>query len=438
MEITMKLLIGYACYVICAIPIYRSITSLLQVKRKWWCKPILVFISWLLLGMIIFIGDWGNLPATLLIFMLGIWTCCEGSGWKRLVIGLMLASTVFAFNGFLDNALETVLFEYVGMPFNGITRLIYSLVKEVYVLFLYLLIRSRKPRADFELTKPLWKLLLVLNLPSFGIVLSLVLLRSPYGRNLPTILADSALFLIAAFAIIGLIWAMLVLERQQALEQENALSRMNKQYFESMEQQNFAIRRLKHDLGNHLQTLLALPEEKRTVYIEEMLGNTELTQTLHYSGDTTVNVVLSAKEMVMREKSIHFVPRLDIPGELPFAKADICALFANALDNAIEACEKLPIEERRIRIEGKLGKGLLAVSVRNSYVKTDIQQTQGKLPKTTKQDGQNHGFGLKSIQEIVKRYGGSMEIQKEEKEFVLFLYLPMGESISLRKEGVSG
>lgn len=426
METTIwEALLGYLFMTVLSLPIYWSIRSLIQIKQKWWCKPILIFISWLILGMIIFIGDWGNLPATLLIFMLGIWKCCEGSRWKRLVIGLMLASSVFAFNGFLDNGLEMFIFIYMKIPYNMMTRWTSLFTRGGYALLLYLFIRSRRPRADFELTKPLWKLLLVLNLPSLGIVLSLVLLRNPFGQNLPTILADSALFLIAAVAIIGLIWAMLVLERQQTLEQENALSRMNQQYFDSMEQQNFAIRRLKHDLVNHLQTLLVLPEEKRTIYIEEMLGNAELTQTLHYSGDTTVNVVLSAKEGVMRQKGIHFVPRMDIAGELPFAKADICALFANALDNAIEACEILPMEERRIHLEAKLGKGLLAVSIKNSYVGTDSHFSEGKIPKTTKEDVQNHGFGLKSIHEIVKRYGGSMEIKREEKEFELFLFLPM-------------
>lgn len=403
MEATIwEILLGYLTMIVVALPIYWSIASLLRIKQKCWCKPILIFISWLLLGMIIYIGDWGNLPATLLIFMLGIWICCDGSGWKRLVVGLMLASSVFAFNGFMDNAFMVILHEYLRMPDNVFRRWGYMLVKGVYVLALYALIRFHKPKADFELSKPLWKLLLLLNVPSFGIVLSLVLLRSPFGQNLPTILADSALFLIAAAAFIGLIWAMLVLERQQTLEQENSLARMNQQYFASLEQQNFAIRRWKHDLANHLQTILVLPEEKRTIYIKEILGNTELTQVLHYSGDETVNVVLSVKEGVMRQNEIHFVPKLDITEELPFGKADICALFANALDNAIEACKKLSMEERRIYIEAKTGKGLLVVSVKNTCEKLEQVTENGKMPETTKDNKQNHGFGLKSIQEIVK------------------------------------
>ena len=119
MEATIwEALLGYFFMTVLSVSIYWSIRSLLQIKKKWWCKPILLLISWLILGMIIFIGDWGNLPATLLIFMLGIWNCCEGSRWKRLVIGFMLASTVFAFNGFWDNGLEMFLFMYMKIYEN--------------------------------------------------------------------------------------------------------------------------------------------------------------------------------------------------------------------------------------------------------------------------------------------------------------------------------
>jgi len=54
-------------------------------------------------------------------------------------------------------------------------------------------------------------------------------------------------------------------------------------------------------------------------------------------------------------------------------------------------------------------------------------QGHGLIPPTSKPDKANHGLGLKSIQEIVKRYHGSMEIQTENNVFNLFLYLPLPE-----------
>ena len=133
-----------------------------------------------------------------------------------------------------------------------------------------------------------------------------------------------------------------------------------------------------------------------------------------------MNAVLTAKESVMRQRGIAFYAKVDIPGELPFEKPDLCALFANALDNAIEACAALDAGSRQIELSARAAKGILAVEVRNPFG----GQLSGGLPKTTKQDAANHGYGLRSIQEIAKKYGGSMEIRQEEGVFCLFCFMP--------------
>lgn len=431
---------------IAAFLVYGSVACLIRVKRKWWSRGLLFFGSWLIISMIIFMGDFVNLPPTLLIFMGSVWFGCEGSGLKRLTIGLMMASTIFAFNGFHDNIIATLIY------YSGLYRIpvidMYenSLLRCLFALALYLGIRHHRPETDFELGRELWKLLLMLALPPIGIVISMILLRSPFytystsvGRG--TIMADAALFVVAVLSFVGLLGAVLVLERQQKLEREHVLAEQNRKYYEAMEGQQFEIRRLKHDLANHLQVLLALPEERRTGYIEEMLDNPAFTRVLAYSGDATVNAVLTAKESLMRQKGISFYAKADIPEELPFEKADICALFANGLDNAVEACEKLPEAEREVNLTARTGKGMLAVCVKNPYAvgaaeeqdagrKGNTAQEQGEtvaktILRTTKKDAANHGYGLRSIREVVKKYDGNMEIEREEGQFTLFCYLPL-------------
>ncbi len=226
-------------------------------------------------------------------------------------------------------------------------------------------------------------------------------------------------------------------------------ARMNQKYYESMEQQHFEIRRLRHDMANHLQTLSALPEEERQRYIEELLAGSAVTKTLNYCGDSTVNAVLSVKETFLRQQHISWEIKLDIPEELPFEKADICAIFANGLDNAAEACVKLPEKERKITLQGRAGKGMLALKIINpceagrtdkkTAVSGGVRMAKGKqpaeskntaaaknsvLPETTKGDRKKHGYGLRSIEESVLRYGGNMEIHEGEGDFELFCYLP--------------
>lgn len=280
----------------------------------------------------------------------------------------------------------------------------------------------------------------MLTLPPLGIMISVILLRSPYSSLAGTVIADAALFLVVMLSFAGLLRALIVLERQQRLEQENALALLNQRYYETMEQQQFEIRRLRHDMANHLQTLLALPQQQKDDYIREMIDNPAFVQVISWCGDSTVNAVLTAKESLMRQKNIKFSAKVEIDRELPFEKADLCAIFANALDNAVEGCMNLEEPLREIHLDARLGKGILAVNIKNTCESAHAGErpAQGKnmqanadpaermqLPRTTKKDADNHGFGLKSIQRTVKKYGGNMEIKRKEQSFQLFLYLPV-------------
>lgn len=106
-------------------------------------------------------------------------------------------------------------------------------------------------------------------------------------------------------------------------------------------------------------------------------------------------------------------------------KTDICAVFGNALDNAMEAVEGLPAEKRRISLEARMGKGLLAVSIRNPgklSESRDGEEIKREIPVTTKTDRSAHGFGLPSIRAALDRYSGTMELRQSGEEVCLFLY----------------
>lgn len=393
----------------------RVVSCLIEIRREWWRRILLFLGSYLLIYMIIFIGDWDNLPPTLLCFLCGIWIACRGSRWKRLTIGLMLASTMFAVSALFDNCVTNMLDENPGDSFVS-----YFIFRALAVLLLYIGVYRHRPESDFELAPSLWRLLLVLCIPPAGIVCVLVLFSDAYYRDSGySILMNAALFLIAASALVGNLWAMLIFNRQQKLERENALAEYNRKYYEAMEEQQFEIRRIRHDLANHLQVLLSLPAAEKDSYIQKMLENPAFEKVLSYSGDATVNAVLTAKESLMRQRGISFHAKVDISRELSFEKPDLCALFANALDNAVEACATLEAGKRQVELTARAAKGILAVEVKNPF---EGEFSNG-LPRTTKHDAQNHGYGLRSIQDIVKKYGGNMEIRQENGQFCLFLFM---------------
>lgn len=396
---------------------YALVSCLIEIRKEWWRRILLLIGCWFLIFMVIFTGDLVNLPPTLLIFLFCVWNACRGSQLKRLTVGMMLASVMLALNALFDNCIEYYIFNAMEahMPY-------YFGYRALSVILLYMGVYHYRPERDFELSPPLWRLLLMLCIPPMGIVCSLVLFNDPY-THYEHMLMNTMLFLVAAVSFVGILWAMLTLNRQQKLERESALAEHNKKYYEAMEQQQFEIRRIRHDLANHLQALLSLPAEEKDSYIRKMIENPAFEKVLSYSGDATVNAVLTAKESLMRQQEISFYAKVDIPRELPFEKPDLCALFANALDNAIEACTVLDTGRRQIELSTRAAKGILAVEVRNTF----DGQLLNSLPKTTKQDTVNHGYGLRSIQQIVKKYGGNMEIRQENGVFCLFCFIPESE-----------
>lgn len=415
--------------------IYLSLSCLIQIKEKWRHKVLMFIGCWVASFTIIYIGDLFNLPCSMVFFLIILWVACHGSGLKKITLGLMFSCTIFAFNGLYDNCIGFAAHYCKIDSFYGSMYLVGRLI---FTVLLYLSIRFRKTEADFELSAPLWRLMLSLSLPPLGIMLSLILLRSPFQTLESTVIADSALFLVVMLSFAGLLRALTVLERQQRLEQENTLALLNQHYYEAMDSQQFEVRRLRHDMVNHLQALLALPAEQKNDYIMGMLDTPAFVQTLSWCGDPTINVVLTVKENLMRQNGIHFSAKIDIPHALPFEKADVCAIFANALDNSVESCIKLDKSLRKIYLESKTGKGILAVRIENTCPDaSDIPNssrsdfsaknrlTKEQLPKTTKTDTQNHGIGLRSIQKTVNKYSGYMEIKQEKQSFILFLYLPM-------------
>ena len=438
----------------------QGMKKLIVVSEKRWKQAVLWGSCWLLLAMIIYMGDWANILPTVLFFLLVIRAVCEGSIWKKAAIGLMYSSTILSFNVLRDNFVLTT-----DVRWNHPTAcmIIEGLLSLSVALCLYLAIGKYAPDREYHLSDSLWKLLLLLNATPFGIVLSIVLLTTteeeriwmemPYGFKGYNILV---LLLLSLLSFIGLFQAVIVLARQQQLEEQNMLAEVNQSYYVVMEEQHFAIRRLKHDLANHLAVAVTLPEAQREAYIKSLMEDSAFSRSLRYCADPVVNAVLTVKEEQMKRFSVRLEVQIDILQELPFEKTDICALFSNALDNAVEACRRLPEAQRYVRVKSRARKGLFCLEVTNPVEVVENRQSpqtgtaricddnggahvfvedrvegrwergKDRLPPTTKADKENHGFGLRSMKEIAERNHGAMEIRAEGERFEVFLYMPLG------------
>lgn len=179
-----------------------------------------------------------------------------------------------------------------------------------------------------------------------------------------------------------------------------------------------------HDLKHQIRRIAQGGEVKDSV-ISEIENAVSIYDSDVKTGNETLDIILTEKRLACAGKGITFSVIAD-GRKLDFmADADICALFGNALDNAIEAVCRLPDRDKRsVSLSVRSSCGFVSVRVRNRCA-GEVRFENG-LPVTTKSDRSRHGYGMKSIKAITERYGGQLDVTTGGGEFSLGILFPAG------------
>ena len=156
--------------------------------------------------------------------------------------------------------------------------------------------------------------------------------------------------------------------------------------------------------------------------MREMSGVIDESDYVRISGVSAVDAILNEKMYEAQAQSITTsfdVVNLDKNGVAPL---DLCIILSNALDNAIEANSRIADENaRRLKLKIHGNETFSVISVSNPVA--EAPQKTGGAFATTKEDADNHGFGLKSIESTVAKYKGEMLCKCEEGVFTLVVRL---------------
>ena len=185
------------------------------------------------------------------------------------------------------------------------------------------------------------------------------------------------------------------------------------------------INRKYHDLKHQLSVLRAESDpQKKNDYLDRMEQEIRAYEAQNKTGNHVLDTVLAGKSLYCQQHGVSLTCVADGTALDFMDEMDLCTLFGNALDNAIESVEKLPDPERRlIHLSVSRQRGFLHIRVENTY--EGELQFDGGLPATTKADKRYHGYGLKSIRETAKTYGGSVTISAKGGWFELRVLLPL-------------
>ena len=214
-----------------------------------------------------------------------------------------------------------------------------------------------------------------------------------------------------------------ILETEKQLLEQEMENQVN--HYKSMVHMNREIRGYQHDIKNHLLCLGSLLEvgstDKAKQYLRDITNQVYYDKKIIQTDNYILDALLSEKALLAKEKKIRFTMDLNLKKELEIQPADWCAIFGNALDNAIEACEKVPEEKRFIRVTAVSLGDLLKIIIENAMQGT--VEISGKGLETTKKRKEYHGYGLINIEKAVKRYDGIMELNTHEGIFMIRILL---------------
>jgi len=223
--------------------------------------------------------------------------------------------------------------------------------------------------------------------------------------------------------------------RERELREELAaitgvLRRQFEHYRSSRESMDMVNRKY-HDLKHQVAVIRAeLDPAKQAGYLRQLEDGLQGFEALHQTGSPVLDTVLHTRAVFCAENGITLTCVAD-GALLNFMDVmDVCSVFGNALDNAVESVMKLPDPAQRlIRVALYAQNNFVILRVENFYDDSRPLTLIDGLPATTKHehnpDGSPlHGFGLKSVRYVAEKYAGSMTINTEDAWFILRVLLP--------------
>lgn len=179
-----------------------------------------------------------------------------------------------------------------------------------------------------------------------------------------------------------------------------------------------------HDLKHQIAGLRAeMSEEKRMEWIDTMEKELQAFKPDIQTGNYILDRLLLSKLNICSDQNIKFTCVAD-GKQLSFMNVtDICNIFGNALDNAIENVALIEEEKRMIHMKVFAQRALLYISFSN-YCEHTVEIKNG-FPITRKADKVNHGFGIKSIHYVVNKYNGNVSFGVENNIFEIKILIPI-------------
>ncbi|CEP81050.1 GHKL domain-containing protein [Paraclostridium sordellii] len=224
------------------------------------------------------------------------------------------------------------------------------------------------------------------------------------------------------------------IKQENKILKENVLKEYN--YYLNINKEQDKVKEIYHDIKNHMVCIRDLCEYNNTKKVIEYIDSIELNFKKYdnfkqdfTSGSMIVDSILKNKVLVCEEKSIDFDINVDFSKNEFMDMIDICIIFSNIIDNAIEACEKIEIPnlDKKIRLYSKYIDEFCIIVIENTKTNEIIKNNTSFL--TSKKDSSIHGIGLNNVRKSVEKYSGELVTSYSNNKFTLKIMIPCNSEV---------
>ncbi len=346
--------------------------------------------------------------------------------WIHRIIFLIFLYLIIALSEAIVGIILTMLFKVdISYIQNDVIIFATSTLASKFLAYFFVLI-LRNIRFNKELVVIKQNFFLIFSLPIASVLVMLLFLNCCYQ------IEDYSFFVITLITSIALVFANITVfytidKLNDSLETKEKLAFAEKQinnqvvHYQELYNNQSELKMFRHNIKHELLSLISLIKENQiSKALETMEKNVdwldEMNNNIVNSGNPVLDAILQSKLHVAKEKGISVNSIIKFSTNIYIDEVELGTVLGNALDNAIEAVEK--ISNNKIKtIEFKLisTNERISISIKNPVKeKVDVENIN-----TTKEDKKNHGYGIKSMKTIVEQYDGFLSISSDDNYFLL-------------------
>ncbi|WKY47836.1 GHKL domain-containing protein [Eubacteriaceae bacterium ES3] len=203
---------------------------------------------------------------------------------------------------------------------------------------------------------------------------------------------------------------------------------LQKNYYQMFGESIDNIRKSEHDMRHHLNEVKALVQkdkhDKAEAYIEKIVDTQPSLKDVMFCKNDTVNALVGYYVELCQREGIELELALSVPESLSIDDVDLCVIFGNLLENAVEASRKVSTGKKRIFMASQIQKNKLLITADNSY-EEELKLKNGIYLSSKRKNA--HGIGLASISEVAKKHKGQALFKAENQKFQASILLRIEE-----------